>query len=46
MLGAQIASTHNLAFYLWLVRRAYEEIKSGTFTTWKERILPALNTRL
>lgn len=46
MLGAQIASMHNLAFYLWLVRKAFEEIKSGTFTAWKERILPALNTRL
>jgi len=46
MLGAQIASTHNLAFYLWLVRRAFEEIKSGTFTAWKESIIPALNTRL
>jgi queuine tRNA-ribosyltransferase len=46
MLGAQIASTHNLAFYLWLVRRAFEEIKSGTFTAWKEKTVPALNTRL
>ncbi len=46
MLGAQIASLHNLAFYLWLVRKAHEQINSGTFTTWKERILPALSTRL
>jgi len=46
MLGAQIASMHNLAFYLWLVRRAFDEIKSGTFTAWKEKILPALSTRL
>jgi len=46
MLGAQIASIHNLAFYLWLVRRAFDEIKSGTFTEWKEKIIPALNTRL
>lgn len=46
MLGAQIASMHNLAFYLWLVRRAFDEIRSGTFTTWKNRIIPALNTRL
>ncbi len=46
MLGAQIASLHNLAFYLWLVRKAFEEIKSGTFTTWKEKMIPVLSTRL
>jgi queuine tRNA-ribosyltransferase len=46
MLGAQIASLHNLAFYLWLVNSAFEKIKSGTFTEWKENIIPALNTRL
>ena len=46
MLGAQIASLHNLAFYLWLVRRAFEEIKNGTFTAWKRRMIPALSTRL
>ena len=46
MLGAQIASLHNLTFYLWLVRKAFEEIKSGTFTAWKEKMIPALSTRL
>jgi queuine tRNA-ribosyltransferase len=46
MLGAQIASQHNLAFYLWLVRQAFEEIKSGTFTAWKEKMIPVLSTRL
>lgn len=46
MLGAQIASLHNLAFYLWLVRKAFKEIKSGTFTAWKEKMIPALSTRL
>jgi queuine tRNA-ribosyltransferase len=46
MLGAQIASIHNLDFYLWLVRKAFEEIRSGTFTAWKEKIIPALETRL
>jgi queuine tRNA-ribosyltransferase len=46
ILGAQIASLHNLAFYLWLVRKAFEEIKSGTFTTWKEKMIPVLSTRL
>ncbi len=46
MLGRSIASLHNLAFYLWLVRKAFEEIRSGTFTKWKEKIIPALSTRL
>jgi len=46
MLGAQIASLHNLAFYLWLVRKAFEEIRNGTFTEWKKRMIPALSTRL
>lgn len=46
MLGAQIASLHNLAFYLWLVRKAFEEIRSGTFSRWKEKIIPALSARL
>ena len=46
MLGMQIASLHNLAFYLWLVKKAFEEIKSGTFTAWKEEMIPSLSTRL
>ena len=46
MLGAKIASLHNLAFYLWLVRRAFEEIKNGTFSAWKKKMIPDLSTRL
>ncbi|RPI43999.1 MAG: tRNA-guanine transglycosylase, partial [Bacteroidetes bacterium] len=46
LLGAQIASLHNLAFYRWLVRQAFEEIKSGRFSVWKERMIQDLNTRL
>lgn len=46
MLGAQIASVHNLSFYLWLVRQAREQIKSGTFYSWKERMVPKLMQRL
>lgn len=46
MLGAQIATLHNLAFYHWLVREASEKIKSGTFTEWKEKVTPELSTRL
>jgi len=46
MLGAQIASLHNLVFYLWLVRKAFDEIRSGTFSLWKSKMIPVLSTRL
>jgi queuine tRNA-ribosyltransferase len=46
MLGAQIASLHNLAFYLWLVRTAREKIESRQYATWKREITPLLSTRL
>ena len=46
MLGPQIASLHNLAFYLWLVRAAREQIAAGTFTTWKNNMVKKLTRRL
>jgi queuine tRNA-ribosyltransferase len=46
MLGAQIASMHNLAFYLWLVREARTHILAGDFAQWKEMMVPKLSTRL
>lgn len=46
MLAAQIASEHNLAFYLELVRRAREHIKGGDFLAWKEKTVKDLQTRL
>ncbi len=46
MLGAQIASLHNLSFYLWLVKTAREKIIDGSFTEWKDRMIPALGARL
>lgn len=46
ILGAQIASLHNLSFYLWLVKEARENIVKGSFTTWKNAILPKLEARL
>lgn len=46
MLGAQIASLHNLAFYLWLVRESRKKIVSGEFSSWKNQMLPKLSTRL
>lgn len=46
MLGAQIASLHNLSFYLWLVREAREKILEGSFKTWKNRMVKTLAQRL
>ncbi|WP_205504496.1 tRNA guanosine(34) transglycosylase Tgt [Rufibacter psychrotolerans] len=46
MLGAQIASVHNLTFYLWLVGQAREQILAGTFRPWKDQMVKKLMTRL
>jgi queuine tRNA-ribosyltransferase len=46
ILGAQIASIHNLTFYLWLVREARSKIVQGSFTEWKNRMVKAVTTRL
>lgn len=46
MLGAQIASHHNLAFYLWLVKEARKHILNDTFKSWKEEMVIKLATRL
>lgn len=46
MLAAQIASIHNLAFYLELVKQAREHIKEGTFLAWKNIMVKQLSTRL
>ncbi len=45
-LGAQIASIHNLAFYLWLVREARSHLLKGDFSPWKDNIIPTLSHRL
>jgi queuine tRNA-ribosyltransferase len=45
-LGAQIASLHNLSFYLWLVGEARRQIQAGTFLAWKDSIVPDLERRL
>jgi len=45
-LGPQIASLHNLGFYLWLVRAARSHIIEGTFAQWKDQLLPKLTRRL
>ncbi|MFN8266804.1 MAG: tRNA guanosine(34) transglycosylase Tgt [Chitinophagales bacterium] len=45
-LAAQIASIHNLSFYLWLVQSAREKIINGTFATWKNEMVVKLSKRL
>jgi queuine tRNA-ribosyltransferase len=45
MLGAQIATIHNLSFYLSLVTEAREKILEGTFGTWKEETLKRIAER-
>ena len=45
-LGGQIASIHNLAFYLWLMDEARQKIIDGTFSTWKDIMVKKLATRL
>ena len=46
MLGAQIASEHNLAFYLWLVKEARKQILANTFASWKEEMVQQVCVRL
>lgn len=46
LLGMQIASIHNLAFYLWLVKEARLKIISGEFVTWKNEMIYRLSRRL
>ena len=45
-LGSQIASIHNLNFYLWLVGEARKQIQNGTFSAWKKSMVPKLSSRL
>ncbi len=46
MLGAEIASQHNLAFYLWLVKEARRQILANTFPEWKAKMVQQLSVRL
>jgi queuine tRNA-ribosyltransferase len=46
LLGAQISSIHNLAFYLWLVGEARNQIIVGTFRSWKDKMVKQMNNRL
>jgi queuine tRNA-ribosyltransferase len=46
ILGLQIASIHNLSFYLWLVKEARKHILDNTFTSWKRSIIEDITRRL
>ena len=46
MLGRQIATIHNLGFYLWLVRQARKHILAGDFTPWKNKMVKQMDKRL
>ncbi|WP_439483522.1 tRNA guanosine(34) transglycosylase Tgt [Cyclobacterium plantarum] len=46
MLAAQIASIHNLSFYLWLVAQAREHIIKGDFLPWKNAMVEKVGRRL
>ena len=46
ILGAMIASVHNLSFYLWLVKEARKHIQQGTFAGWKNEMVQKLSNRL
>ncbi len=46
LLGAQIASIHNLTFYLWLVKESRKHILAGDFNEWKSKMVQELTRRL
>jgi len=46
LLGKQIATIHNLGFYMWLVREARKRILVGDFKSWKTKMIKKMNKRL
>jgi len=46
LLAAQIASIHNLGFYLWLVKEARKKIIEGDFVSWKNKMIKQVTQRL
>jgi queuine tRNA-ribosyltransferase len=46
MLGRQIATIHNLGFYLWLVREARKHILAGDFGIWKSKMVKQMDNKL
>ncbi len=45
-LGKQIATIHNLGFYMWLVREARKHILAGDFRVWKDQMVKQMSQRL
>ena len=46
LLGKQIATLHNIRFYLWLIEQAREQIANDTFASWKNKMVKKLDIRL
>ncbi|HNW68339.1 MAG TPA: tRNA guanosine(34) transglycosylase Tgt [Bacteroidales bacterium] len=46
ILGPMIGSIHNLHFYLDLVKTARQKIEEGSFTSWKNQMVPVLSQRI
>ena len=46
LLGKQISTLHNIRFYLWLMNEARNNIKDGTFTSWKNKMVKKLDLRI
>ena len=46
ILGKQIASLHNIRFYLWLMEEAQKKLEVGTFSSWKNKMVKKLENRL
>jgi queuine tRNA-ribosyltransferase len=46
ILSAMIATTHNLGFYIWLMKEARKQIIQGSFSQWKEKMVKQMMQRL
>jgi queuine tRNA-ribosyltransferase len=46
ILGAQIATLHNLGFYMWLLKESGKKIREGTFGAWKKKMIKKLSERI
>ena len=46
LLGKQIATLHNIRFYLWLMEEARKHLAEGTFDSWKNQMVKKLDIRL
>ena len=46
LLGKQIATLHNIRFYMWLMQEAREQIAKDNFSSWKNKMVKKLDIRL